>query len=181
MRLSKCPDTQALFELVSMPRELSLARRTFLNTHNRFCADCRQKASALTERWAAVFAPEIDVTSSLLRVYSRLQRDETLVIKGWKLSETRQASHAARAAQDWMFRGAVAFGALAVAVWVVGPEVFSTNGQKALMNASAPIQARSARSAPFAQIRTEDKNSIKVHYVQPELLHSVEFETIGQK
>ena len=30
---------------------------------------------------------------------------------------------------------------------------------------------------PFAQMRIEDENSVKVQYVRPELLQSIEFET----
>jgi hypothetical protein len=50
-------------------------------------------------------------------------------------------------------------------------------------DAAAPVPVAANEHLPFAQIRVEDKdnNRVQVHYVQPELLQSVEFETTSAR
>src|SRR5262249_30526052 len=128
----------------------------------------------------AFFKPEVDVTSSLLRVYGRLQNDETLILRGWKLNEARPT----RDAKYWLFqrgylfRGGLAFGAVAL--------VLSLAVTRMNPAGDAPAETVAASKTheappPFAQIRIEDRNSVKVHYVQPELLQSTEFETTSAR
>lgn len=124
--------------------------------------------------WDAYFQPEPEIASSLLRVYSRLQKDETLILKGWKLREFR--SHRPSAARlfmrSWGFPTgiAVALGLFAV---VFSPAFQSQQPQEndrlATLNTEVPL----------SPIRVRDKNSVKVRYVQPQLLHSMEFETVS--
>lgn len=176
MRHPKCPKNETLFELVSIPEELAFLKRNRLKWHLKTCSGCDQRAKKISETWSHFLPPEPEVTSSLLKVYSRLQNDETLILKGWKLDQSRRRSRGWSAiwlAQGWLFRGGVA-----AAIVTLVSLVFWTRGNglddgKDLVDASATL--------PFAQIRVEDKNRIQVHYVQPELLNSIEFETTGQR
>ena len=172
MRLLKCPKPDALFEFVSIPSEVSPWSRMSIKLHALACPPCQEKMNAIQAKWDAYFIPEPDITSSLIKVYSRLQKDETLVLKGWKLGRTQQTSQwgSGFLKQGWLFRGAVSLGLGSVAILLVTTQVKSDK---------APMTAAVYRSAhvPLAQFRVEDKNSIKVHYVQPELLQSMEFET----
>jgi len=124
------------------------------------------------------FAPEPDITSSLLNIYSRLQRDETLILKGWKLNDVKSHHKPAQAAEKnwsaWVFGSTAAVSVAAAGLFFLN---LPTGGelQKEMSNATA--RPLSDRSVPFAQLRFEDKNRIKVQYVQPELLHTIEFET----
>jgi hypothetical protein len=175
MRLPKCPKNEALFELVSIPEELSFFKRGRLKWHLRTCVGCEQKAKTISETWSSFITPEPEVTTSLLKVYSRLQNDETLILKGWKLNQARPRYRSGAAlwlAQGWLFRGGVA-AAIVTIVTLVFWTRNSVDEGKDLVDASAAL--------PFAQIRVEDKNRIQVHYVQPELLNSIEFETTGVK
>jgi hypothetical protein len=104
-----------------------------------------------------------------LRVYSRLQADETLILKGWKLNNVKRRKEVSGFLlnEGWLFRGGVFLGLGAV----VGAVVFSSLNQKPLSPEGIPLKG------PFAQIRLQEKNKVKVHYLQPELLHTIEFET----
>ena len=63
--------------------------------------------STIKTKWDAYFSPEPELTSSLIRVYSRLQNDETLILKGWKLSEQRPTKSLGHRllAEGWLFAG----------------------------------------------------------------------------
>jgi hypothetical protein len=173
MRRPNCPKTETLFELVTVAAEMPRLKRARLNWHLRSCSACKTQAESISQTWSGFFAPEPEVTSSLLKVYSRLQNDETLILKGWKLSQARvQRRSSIKLADGWLVRGGVAaavVGALSLVFWSRS----SLYEDKDLLNASATL--------PFAQIRIEDKNTIKVHYVQPELLNTMEFETADQR
>ncbi len=106
--------------------------------------------------------------SSLMRVYSRLQKDETLILKGWKLNEGRHKKSLGGILVNggWLFRGAVSMGLAAVVISVVMSQ--QSNGKQS----NAVIQ-----QGPLAQIRLENKNGVRVHYLQPEVLQTIEFET----
>ncbi len=178
MQLLSCPKNEALLEMVSIPRELSVARRLRNKIHLSTCGKCREQTQILERKWEAFFSPEPEVTSSLLRVYSRLQKDETLILKGWKLnkSQPRRNNPMVWLAQGWLFRGGVVaalLGVITLVLWGRYGNLANLDRGKELNNASAAI--------PFAQIRMEDKNRIKVHYIQPELLQSIEFETTNEK
>lgn len=159
----RCPSSERLFEWISVPGEMRFVTRSRLWIHTRICKGCRSERIRLEESWERLLCPEPDVTPSIIRVYSRLKRDETLILKGWKLGESRSNSH------PWLFRGAVALSALAITCWVVlqpSPETTEAAFQ--------------TQASPLAQIRYENKNRIQVRYVKPELLQSIEFETASQ-
>jgi hypothetical protein len=120
--------------------------------------------------WNGYFQPEPEIASSLLKVYSRLQRDETLILKGWKLGDFRspRPSFAKLFLLSWGFPTGIAVAAGFFAV-VFSPAFRSSAEQTQVSLREAPV--------PLAPIRIRDRNSVKVHYVQPELLHSMEFET----
>ncbi len=176
MRLLNCPKTEGLLEFVSIPKEISLTRRLKHKLHLSTCQNCRERSQILEKKWSAFFTPEPEVTSSLLRVYSSLQKDETLILKGWKLSKSqprKSFSPLVWLAEGWLFRGGVVAALVGVFSLVLWGRYSGMDRGKELSNAAATI--------PFAQIRMEDKNRIKVHYIQPELLQSIEFETTDQK
>lgn len=168
MPLLSCPNSEQLFEFVSISQEMSWARRTSFRVHNAFCQDCHKKSADLQKTWQSYFTPEPDITSSLMRVYSRLQNDETLILKGWKLGELPRP----RSASDfllgggWLFRGAVSVAAMVILVLLVSSQ----------MGTERP-EHLAANTIPFAQIRYENENSVQVQYVKPELLQTIEFET----
>jgi hypothetical protein len=163
----KCPKPENLFEFVSIPEAMSFTDRVFIRTHVFVCKACKEKSESLLQSWKKCLSPTPDVTTSLMRVYSRLQKDETLILKGWKLgdSASRRNVSSILFKEGWLFRGAVGIGLAAAVSFVIYRE----------QSPSAP-RAKVAR-VPFAQIRVEQKNSVRVHYVQPELLQTVEFET----
>lgn len=168
----KCPGQEKLLEFFTIPREMNLATRGLLKYHLVKCEKCARKLHSLKQNWSEYFSPEPDVTSSLMRVYSRLQKDETLILKGWKLNETRQTKSFSGVLFNggWLFRGAISVALAAVILSVI---VTQQNESKDNSSVSQP--------PPLAQIRLEDKNGVKVHYLQPELLQSIEFETTRSK
>ena len=179
MRLLKCPKPEALFEFISIAHELSFREKAPRWIHIKTCQDCKDKSVAFARKWESMLSPEPDITSSILKVYSRLQRDETLILKGWKLGENRRDRRNDSASlSNWAFRGTIAASLLAVIGFVGWSQLNSRDGGKELLNASAPlITPGHSASIPFAQIRIQDKNRIKVQYVQPQLLQTMEFET----
>lgn len=177
MRLLPCPKEELLLQYVSIRKDLPLLRRFRIGIHLRSCRPCATKSTLIGEKLEAYFSPP-DITSSLLRVYSRLQRDETLILKGWKLGEIApsQRKQGSMLANGWVFRGAVvaSLGALAV--------IFVMADRQGLQESRAQRLAKEdARDVPFAQIRFQDKNRVQVHYIKPELVRSVEFETTGMR
>lgn len=170
MRLFKCPEQDLLLEYHSIRQEIPLFKRTCLHVHLTSCAPCRQRVERIESMWKAYFKPEPDITSSLLSVYSKLQTDETLILKGWKLGEAKRKKNwgGVLFQEGWLFRGAISFGVFAL----LGLAVFSQ------LTTETPVQPLVAQSkAPLAQIRVEDKNTLKVHYLEPQLLQTIEFET----
>lgn len=153
-----CPNSERLFEWISIASEMRLTARVRLWIHTRLCADCRLRLFHLKESWQSLLCPEPDVTASIIRVYSRLRRDETLILKGWKLGESSKKQ------TQWLFRGAVGLCALVIAFVLALPNS---------VEETTPKQ----NDSPLAQIRYENKNRIQVRYVRPELLQSIEFET----
>jgi len=172
--LLRCPNSDSLFEYVTIPTEMSRFSRTNMKVHSLLCPPCAQKIQAIRDKWDAYFTPEPDVTASLIKIYGRLQRDETLILKGWKLRGVQRPKtlKESMVSQGWLFRGGVAAGLAAVAFIFVAPQLNSGKDAATLVNATPQ-----AAQLPLARFRVEDKNSIKVHYLQPELLQSMEFET----
>lgn len=173
MRL-RCPKPDSLMEFVTVPSEMSRWKRFSFRAHTLACKPCQEKISVIQTKWNSYFRPEPDVTSSLIKVYSRLQKDETLILKGWKLDGVKPAAPSISTSllrQGWVFRGGVSMGLASILLLLVFSQVRTEN--------EGPMTAAMTHSAnlPLAQFRVEDKNSIKVHYVQPELLQSMEFET----
>jgi hypothetical protein len=105
---------------------------------------------------------------SVIRVYSKLKHDETLILKGWKLSDAPLAHARRLVLKDWLFRTTVAGLIAALALWVAFPN-----------EDTAQIQHQT-RATLLAQIRYENKNGVQVRYVKPELLQSIEFETTNE-
>ena len=172
-----CPKSEVLLEFISIPKDISFFQRFKTQWHARKCPSCRHQIAVLRKRWESFFAPEPDVTSSLLKVYSRLQNDETLILKGWKLGAERPKPHLGvhLLQQGWFFRGAVSVGLGGFVVF------FAMNQWQAQKNDSARLvqETFSSKEVPMAQIRIEEKDRVKVRYVEPELLQSIEFETTG--
>lgn len=176
MRLLNCPKEEALLQWLSIRQDMPWRDRLSTQVHLKTCRDCRRKAGSIESRLEAAFSPQPDIASSLIRVYQRLQHDETLILKGWKIGEI--SAHPRRTrnwlATGWLFRGAVAVGLGSIAVLFVMADRGTTP--------SPLVQAKTGRSEiPFAQIRFEDKNRVQVHYIKPELVQSVEFETTGAR
>lgn len=175
MPLHKCPKPEVLLELVTIPRELSLISQLCLRLHLIGCRECQAKTKAIRKSWEACINPEPDITSSLVRVYSRLKSDETLVLAGWKLGRThRQGNGLANAlfGGGWLFRGGVALGIASVGFMLLLNPFRPTPVPEARMTSQDTL-----REIPFMQFRVKDRNSVKVHYLQPELLQTIEFET----
>lgn len=172
----KCLSQEKILEFHTISGELSLFERTKIKYHLFSCQNCTEKLTGLKSLWQQYFAPEPDITSSLMRVYSRLQKDETLILKGWKLNETRPKKDLGGVLMNggWLFRGAVSIGLAAVVLSVVMTQ--QTNSKD-----NNPGASSQASTQPLAQIRMENKNGVKVHYLQPELLQSIEFETTRGK
>ncbi len=160
--LNHCPKQDTLLEFVSIPAELSRVKKLSLKVHLLRCQPCEEKTAQLRQKWESFYVPEPEVTSSLLSIYGRLQRDETLILKGWKLSGDAPT-------RGWESSQ----GALMVGLVVTQNQRFP---EAAVATQSRPGLWASSK-VPLAQIRYEEKNSVKVQYVQPELLQSTEFET----
>lgn len=163
-----CPKSEDFLELVSIPEELSLISKLGLRAHLSFCSSCKSCFESTQLAWTNFLKPEPEITSSLLKVYSQLQNDETLILKGWKLGNQKRTKELSGFLfnEGWLFRGGV-FLSLGILVGVIA---FSTLSQKPLEKEALPL-------GPLAQIRQQEKNKVKVHYLQPELLHTIEFET----
>lgn len=172
-----CPKPEKLLELFTIPGEISFRQRASTQTHAFFCATCQEKLTHLKKSWQHYFKPEPDITSSILKVYSRLQTDETLILKGWKFGETspkRGLGHWLFK-EGWLFRGSVGVGMAALlVVLTTGPAL-----RTAAIDENGLVERpKSARAeVPPMQIRIENKDRVKVHYLQPELLQTIEFET----
>jgi hypothetical protein len=169
MRLLSCPKPENLFEWVSIPQELPLWSKVALGTHTMTCSSCQDQVESLRRTWQAYFTPEPDITSTLMKVYSRLQKDETLILKGWKLGEFRPEANRLSWSQHWVVRGGLVMGLGSI----VGLVVLTTG----IRGDKTGVALMASAKVPLAQIRYEDKNIVKVRYVQPELLQSIEFET----
>ena len=168
--LRKCPNPEQILEFVTIPVELPRLQMWGFRAHVWKCKDCQSRVAQIRQTWAGYFKPQPEITSSLLKVYSRLQNDETLILKGWKLGESRvRPSPMQFLLKDgWLFRGAVSLGIGAVA----GVLFYSQ-----LTGASKESPKLATVSAPLAQIRLQNKNTLQVHYLRPELVQSIEFET----
>ncbi len=169
--LQSCPSTERLLESISFPGErgfLSLAR---LKAHTFGCRSCKKNLNELRDTWKNTFQPEPEIATSLLRVYSRLQRDETLILKGWKLEDllNKRPSSSRLFLRTWAFPAGVAFAAIVSVLWF-SPYFGSQETE---------IAATKQSQVPLSSIRVRDGNAVRVHYVQPELLHSMEFETVS--
>ena len=176
MRWLPCPNQESLLEFVSIPDELSFLLKLGFRVHLSVCRKCRKTAQQIEAKCQTYFHPQPEVTSSLLRVYSRLQKDETLVLKGRKLAELRTGPRSWNEllfSGGWLFRGGVV-GTMAVLVLLVIAQLGSDSHRERL-------NQNQAVKVPLAQFRIEDRNTVKVHYVQPELLQSMEFETTSAR
>jgi len=173
----KCPQPEILFEFISIPGEMSLIKRLQIQAHSVFCSHCQEKLSSLQANWDKYLAPQPDVTSSIMKVYSRLQKDETLILKGWKIGDVapRRNMSTVLFKEGWLFRGAIGMGLAAAIALVMFNQVQMDN-----RTPETPV-ASSTRHTPLAQIRVEGKNNVRVHYIEPELLQTVEFETTSSR
>ncbi len=175
MPLLSCPREEVLLQYLSIPHDISWKSRFQIKLHLRSCTDCLDKSVGIEEKLQSYFSPKVEISSSLLKVYSRLQSDETLILKGWKLSEigAKRASHRQSSfARSWLVRGTViaGLGSLMMLFFVAD----TSDPEKA-------VQTIQQNNVPFAQIRFQDKNRIQVQYLKPELVQSVEFETTGRR
>ncbi len=169
----QCPDQELLLEFVTIPKDISLSKKLAVSLHLKTCARCKEQASSVEKKWNSYIRPEPEITSSLIKVYSKLKQDETLILKGWKL-EKPSRSHAPIVSSSWLFRGAVVAGLVVTFVFFT---LAQTKSPRDSENLSASNQGA---NIPFAQVRVEEKNRVKVQYMKPELLQTVEFETSGR-
>jgi hypothetical protein len=180
MSLIPCPKQEALWELVSISDEISFFQKQKLALHLKFCAPCRNQTQTIKNTWESYFTPEPEIASSLMKIYGRLQNEETLILKGWKLGKFRPQPSATRRfwSEAWWLRMGVVSGLTVAIVALVFPLSSTTvsHTQPAIALSTIPM---SAKGIPFpkAQIRVKEDNSVRVHYVRPELLQSMEFET----
>lgn len=175
MRILKCPKSEELLEFVSIYKELSVTSRLSTRAHILRCKKCSEKRAEIQTMWDSYLTPQPDITSSILSVYSRLQNDETLILKGWKLGESpkRRDSWAQTFVKEgWFFRSAVSMGLAAVFAFVVATQLASQRTSEIVQ------PGQSANKSPLAQIRVQEKNRVQVHYYEPELLQTIEFETM---
>jgi len=177
----KCPKRDLFLEYVSISTELPLWKRAFIRTHSMFCNRCKEETQKIQTIWSDYFTPEPDVTSSILKVFSRLKKDETLILKGWKLGlvSRRHGATSILLKEGWLFRGAVSFGFAALLIFVLIGQLRPESPNTVVTGETHFSRRFHPSLTPVAKIRVEDKNRVQVHYVQPELLQSIEFETTG--
>lgn len=168
--LLSCPDQELLLEFVTIPQEIGLRKRLLLKAHLKACAKCEKQAVNVQKKWNSYFQPQPEITSSLIKVYSRLKTDETLILKGWKLGSETARSRTPVIPSGWLFRGAVVSGVTIAGVFLALTQ-FGHEDKDAALNQN---------KVPFAQLRLEEKNRVKVQYMKPELIQTVEFETSGR-
>ncbi|MBY0369800.1 hypothetical protein K2X33_03880 [bacterium] len=168
-----CPKPESLLEVLSIPTEMGRLNRWKVQAHTLACKPCQQKMANLRQTWNSYFQPEPEIATSLLRVYSRLQQDETLVLKGWKLGEFRspRISPARLFMRSWGFPTGIAV-ALGISAVIFSP-AFQAQEESLL------AEAQPTRTLPRAAVRVREGNAVRVQYAQPKLLHSVEFETVS--
>jgi hypothetical protein len=148
--------------------------RMRVRVHLVHCRECASAVEDIERQWNSYFSQNQDITPSLIRVLGRLKQDETLILKGWKLDRPPRVSMTHPLLNGgWLFRGAVATGLAGMTFLFVSNSIRSN---------SVPPLVSTPQSAqlPLAQIRQTEKNGVRVHYVQPELLQSVEFETTSR-
>ncbi len=176
MQRPKCLKPETLLEFVSLPEEMGRLQVLKIRWHLRSCEPCQAVEAQVRTQCARYFHPEPEITSSLLRVYSRLQRDETLILKGWKLDEPRSVKTAQHALlrEGWLFRGGLALASLIMVGVVAFSSTQNEEGEKVAVR-------RNENRPPLAQIRIEQPGRVKVHYVEPELLQTMEFETTSAR
>ncbi len=173
--MPKCPSQERLLSYETIPDETSKSLRLWISVHLLMCHGCRDTRKKIRETWDAYFSQPLDVTSSLIRVLGRLQKDETLILKGWKLGRSRRpVGTEAWLRQGWVFRGGVVAGLAGIAFLLVSN---STKMEPEVALRPVPQSA----TIPLTEIREEAKHGVKVHYVQPQLLQSIEFETMSTR
>lgn len=186
MFLMKRPDSEELFEFVSIPQEIPFFKRMKLALFIRFDGETRKQVEKLQATWASYFKPEPDVMDSVMRVYSKLRSDETVILKGFKLCDARPVVRQKREVSVFQILGATSVAASvgALVLWTgqtSSPTMqLAEAGMSNVQFMSAPIQLKK-QDSPMARIRFQDRNTISVHYMQPELLQSIEFETTGTR
>ncbi|GEM_PF-1397335 len=186
--LLKRPSSEELFEFISIPQELSWLKRNKIALQIRLDSKLNAQVEKLRDTWTSYFKPEPDVMDSVMRVYSKLRSDETVILKGWKLCQAHAVVRPKRDYSSWGVVGtagvAAAVGAIVLFTGERGQGGYeAANGEGGLRTVqmmSAPIEIKRTK-APLARIRTQDRNSVQVQYVQPELLQSIEFETTGTR
>lgn len=174
MLLRNCPEKTRWLEYISIPHEMSFFQRSAMRLHGSKCEPCLTTIAALQKEWNSLFSGDGDLTPSLMRVLSKLKNDETLILKGWKLGNVKpRVSTRQMVRSGWVFRGAISIALVAVVSLVM-------LRQRDTAESSAQT-GQSLLRKPLAQFRFENQNGIKVHYVQPELVESIEFRTTGTR
>lgn len=165
--LNKCLNSDLLLQYVSIPSELNWQTKFKTRWHLKKCSDCSAQFNKIQDTWNHYFTPEPDIAPSLIRVFAKLQRDETLILKGWKLSniQSKPSLKEVLVNRGWLYYGAIASS-------FVGVISFFTLNQASM----TPV-AQNEKKAPVARIQFEEKNGVNVYYVKPELLHRVQFQT----
>lgn len=184
MQFRRPPSTDEIFRFVSIPDEMTFVQRAHLYVWKTCNRDVRNQVTEIQSRWNACFHPEPDVTDSVMRVYSKLATDETLILKGFKIGASRaRTSHRLDTNFGWFNWKVGVFGGVPIALFIV---LFWTPtmdrpepGDLALVTpvSSGTFQGIRNSDIPLARIRVQERNTVRVKYVQPELLQSVEFET----
>jgi len=164
--LFKCPSKDAWLEWVSTPQSISLLKKFYFRTKLTICSHCQETEASVKKLWMQFSEPEPDLTDSLIRVFHKLQKDETLVLKGWKLNEPPLKKRAPVIPLRWVGVATAATMLFVSAWWLQSQQPVHK-----------PIASRAFTTFPKAQIRRQENNTVKVHYIQPELVETLEFET----
>lgn len=174
--LKNCPSKEKILEFSCFSGALSFFEKLSIKMHLFHCQKCKEKNAEAFSHWQNVFHLKNDFqTESLLNVYSRLQKDETLILKGWKL-------------ENPTFRGSERFAlskTLNVGLAVITLVVISTFTFLGTNIFRTPNQVYSLKEAPRntlqAKVKIKDRNRVQTHYLEPQLIRMVEFETMDQK
>ncbi len=162
--LINCPKNEKILEFITIKESIPIFKKIAMCIHLMFCKVCSEKKKVFTKEWENLTEPSYDITKSLLRIFSRLQNDETLILQGWKLGKIPR--------KRWVpFLISPRFVLVATFLLAIAIFVIFKNGTGKVYT------LKSEDHLPYIKYRFQDKNKVTVHYIEPELIQTVEFET----
>lgn len=164
-----CLKSDQLLQYFTIQSELGFVTKFKTKWHLKKCQGCAERFNKVQSTWNQYFNPEPEIAPSLIRVYAKLQRDETLILKGWKLENFKSTRSLSQKLfrQGWVYYGAVTSSLLGV----MGFFMYNQ------MTVNRALTLSEKKSSPVAQIEFNQKDKVNVYYVKPELLHHVQFQT----